>query len=187
MRAKVFTLRFSSQLGRFDDGELIALPRRVVLEHLREHVITTAGETMLACVATWQERTGSTAANDSPPPRTDEPSTTPPPRHEAVAEPAPTTATQPPGPATPLDQLRAEFTDEQRNLFDLVRRWRARTAHDEGAPAYVVLTNRQLVEIVRQRPPKHPSSPPRCNRQPDACTLQCAQPLPPARRRRRLR
>lgn len=60
--------------------------------------------------------------------------------------------TRPASPATPLEQLRAEFTDEQRNLFDLVRRWRARTAHEEGAPAYVVLTNRQLVEIVRQRP-----------------------------------
>lgn len=30
MRAKVLTLRFSPQLGRFDDGELIALQRRVV-------------------------------------------------------------------------------------------------------------------------------------------------------------
>jgi hypothetical protein len=127
MRAKVFTLRFSSQLGRFNDGELIALQRRVVLEHLREHVITTAGETVLACVATWQERTSSTTATDSPPPRTDEPSTTPPPRHEATADPEPTTAPQPTGPATPLEQLRAEFTQEQRNLFDLVRRWRART------------------------------------------------------------
>jgi superfamily II DNA helicase RecQ len=152
MRAKVFTLRFSSQLGRFDDGELVALQRRVVLEHLREHVITTAGETMLACVATWQERTGSTASHDSAPLRNDKPSTTPPPRHVAVADPEPITAPQSTGPATPLEQLRAEFTEEQRNLFDLVRRWRARTAHDEGAPAYVVLTNRQLVEIVRQRP-----------------------------------
>ncbi len=153
MRAKVFTLRFSPQLGRFDDAELIALQRRVVLEHLREHVVTTAGETMLACVATWQERTGAATVHDTPVPRTNEDSTMAR-RHEAAAEPKShaTTTTEPPGPAVPLDQLRAQFTEEQRNLFDQVRRWRARTAHDEGSPAYVVLTNRQLVEIVRQRP-----------------------------------
>jgi superfamily II DNA helicase RecQ len=152
MRAKVLTLRFSPQLGRFDDGELIALQRRVVLENVREHVVTTGGETMLACVAVWQERTGAVPTPDEPQRHA------PPPPQQTSAPTSKTDAPQPDapapagGPATPLEQLRAEFTAEQRVLFDHVRRWRARTAHDEGAPAYVVLTNRQLVEIVRQRP-----------------------------------
>lgn len=154
MRAKVFTLRFSSSLGRFDDGELIALQRRVVLEHLREHVVTTAGETMLACVATWQERAASTSGDEPARTTAQQPTIAAPGSESASTLPAdtPTPETTAASPAVPLEQLRAEFSAEQQVLFDLVRRWRARTAHDEGAPAYVVLTNRQLVEIVRQRP-----------------------------------
>lgn len=157
MRAKVFTLRFSPSLGRFDDSELVALQRRVVLEHLREHVVATAGETMLACVAVWQERSAAGGKDETAPPSNV--SSSPEVREPAPAAVAPRPNAEPQstppaarGPAVPLDQLRAEFSNEQKDLFDRLRRWRARTGHDEGAPAYVVLTNRQLVEIVRLRP-----------------------------------
>ncbi|MGK0353617.1 MAG: hypothetical protein ACJAYX_004312, partial [Planctomycetota bacterium] len=56
MRAKVLTLRFSPQLGRIDDAPLIALQQKVVLEHVREHLIHVGDEVMLVCVATWRER-----------------------------------------------------------------------------------------------------------------------------------
>ena len=56
MRAKVITLRFSPQLGRFDDAPLIALQQNVVLEQMREHLVQVGGETMLLCVATWREK-----------------------------------------------------------------------------------------------------------------------------------
>ena len=39
MRAKVLTLRFSPQLGRFDDAPLVALQQAVVLERVREHLV----------------------------------------------------------------------------------------------------------------------------------------------------
>ena len=74
----------------------------------------------------------------------------PPAQHAAAA--AATATTPRSHPATPVGEIRADFTPEQQVLFDLVRRWRRKKAHDEGVPPYVVLTNRQLVEIVLQRP-----------------------------------
>ncbi|MFN9706704.1 MAG: hypothetical protein ACK595_18025 [Planctomycetota bacterium] len=44
MRAKVLTLRFSPQLGRFDDAPLIALQQAVVLERVREHLVQVGDE-----------------------------------------------------------------------------------------------------------------------------------------------
>jgi len=104
---------------------------------------------MLACVATWQERTGSAPTTEASTGTSGAPAS---PTPASTSLPPPEHARRPPGPYSLLDQLLAGFTDEQRALFDQVRRWRGRTAHGEGAPAYVVLTNRQLVEIVLQRP-----------------------------------
>ena len=39
MRAKVITLRFSPQIIRFDDAALVALQQKVVLEHVRDHIV----------------------------------------------------------------------------------------------------------------------------------------------------
>lgn len=141
MRAKVLTLRFSPQLGRFDDSPLIALQQTIILEHLREHLVQIGNETMLLCLATWRER----PAAASPPPK---------PTHEANPDSTPPTPAEPPPPppADPVGALRAEFTPEQQRLFDQLRSFRRERAHAEGAPPYVILTNRQLVELVRQRP-----------------------------------
>lgn len=144
MRTKVLTLRFSPHLGRFDDGPLVALQQKVVLEHVREHLVQVGGEAMLLCVATWRERAEGTSATNGTTPT----STAAIPEPVARVEPA----AEQRGPATPVGELRADFTAEQQALFDLLRRWRREKAHDEGAPPYVVLTNRQLVELVRQRP-----------------------------------
>lgn len=46
-RAKVITLRFSAQLGRFDDAPLMALQQKVLLEQMREHLVQIGGEAML--------------------------------------------------------------------------------------------------------------------------------------------
>ncbi|MBZ0150811.1 MAG: HRDC domain-containing protein, partial [Planctomycetes bacterium] len=170
MRAKVLTLRFSPQLGRFDDAPLLALQQKVVLEHVREHVVQIGGEPMLLCLAEWREQpqgagAGLPRVEIAPRPVRAEAETVPfetPSPSADVSPPAtsdPTTASNSGangraahGPARPVGELRAELTEEQRALFDRVRSWRSRTAHQEGAPPYVILTNRQLVEIVRQRP-----------------------------------
>ena len=154
MRAKGITLRFSTQLGRFDDAPLIALQQKVVLEQMREHLVQVGGEAMLLCVATWREKAeacGSPATTSvSPTPSAvlpkPEPSVLPP---ASAAQDAHDVRR---GPSTPVGELRADFTAEQQTLFDLLRRWRRQKAHDEGAPPYVVLTNRQLVDLVLQRP-----------------------------------
>lgn len=41
---------------RFDDAPLLALQQRVVLEHVREHVVQIGGEPMLLCLAEWREQ-----------------------------------------------------------------------------------------------------------------------------------
>lgn len=138
MRAKLVTLRFSPTLGRFDDAELIALQRRVLFEEVREHLVMVGGETMLLCLVSWREQV---VANQP------ELAAGSPPATESIAA-APSSN----GPSRPVPDLRNELDSEQRALFDQVRRWRSQKAHDEGAPPYVILTNRQLVELVRQRP-----------------------------------
>jgi superfamily II DNA helicase RecQ len=47
---------------------------------------------------------------------------------------------------------RSELTEEEVVVFDGIRAWRAERAREEGVPPYLILTNRQLADIVRQRP-----------------------------------
>ena len=172
MRTKILTLRFSPQVGGFDDGPLLTLQQKVVLTQLREHLVQVGDETVLVCVAKWREQPhGASTA----PPRMATPLSERPVRADTEptrCEPAsPAAGSSPraisgpalsddsgigrrgaPGPAVPVGALRADLTAEQRVLFDRVRSWRSRTAHQEGAPPYVILTNRQLVELVLQRP-----------------------------------
>jgi hypothetical protein len=38
-------------LSRFDDSQLLALQQKVVIEHVREHLVQIGGEPMLLCIA----------------------------------------------------------------------------------------------------------------------------------------
>jgi superfamily II DNA helicase RecQ len=139
VRARILTVRFSPTLGVFDDSALQEFVRDKELLDLREHVVAVCGIPCIACVVTWQEaaRPAAEACAD------------------ALPAAAPAAAAAPPsanGPARPMPELLQGLTDPQRALFDALRKWRYHTAQQEGAPPYVVLTNRQLVEIVRQRP-----------------------------------
>lgn len=40
----------------------------------------------------------------------------------------------------------------ERALFNHLREWRSKQAHEDGVPPYVICTNKELVAIVRQRP-----------------------------------
>ena len=42
--------------------------------------------------------------------------------------------------------------DDERALYDTVHRWRSQRAKRDGRPPYMVLTNRQIVDLVRRRP-----------------------------------
>ena len=52
----------------------------------------------------------------------------------------------------PKPDPRSELSEADRVVFDVLRRWRNERAKVEGKPAYVLLTNRQMAEIARQRP-----------------------------------
>jgi len=47
---------------------------------------------------------------------------------------------------------RLEVAEEERPLFDALRSWRNARAERDGAPPFVLLTNRQLTDICRVRP-----------------------------------
>ncbi|MFT4515640.1 MAG: hypothetical protein ACI91B_004357 [Planctomycetota bacterium] len=136
MRAKVLTLRFSPQLGRFDDAPLIALQQKVVLEHVREHLIHVGDEVMLVCVATWREREPATQA----------PTTT----HSAETS----TATESPpepsrAPATPVADLLEDLTPQQQAMFELVRAWRRQKAQAEGALVHKAKVGKTVARRTR--------------------------------------
>ena len=46
----------------------------------------------------------------------------------------------------------ADLTDEERPVYEALRRWRNERAKRDGRPAYIYLNNSQIAEVVRQRP-----------------------------------
>lgn len=57
----------------------------------------------------------------------------------------------PPPPASqPLESDDLAFEDQ--GLFEILRKWRAERAHKDGVPPYVLLTNRQLLAVIKNRP-----------------------------------
>jgi hypothetical protein len=145
MRVQLFTFRFSPTLGAFDDTPLKDFVRDKEVLAFREHFFVVSDVPHVLCVVTFQD-------------------TVVPP--EAIAEAravAATTATardayphrslrsggrngeQRPDPAAGLDEA-------ARAIFNMVREWRAKTAHKEGVPPYVILTNKEVVRIVMAKP-----------------------------------
>ena len=47
---------------------------------------------------------------------------------------------------------RSLLDDDEKKLFDLIRRWRNDKAKADGRPPYVLLTNKQIYDVVRRRP-----------------------------------
>jgi len=141
MRVKLLTFRYSATLGGFDDEALTHFIRDKEVIAFREHFYSVNEVPHLTCVVHYQDalvprEVRLDPGHGSAPPPRPMPRTTPP-QHE------------PNGQAhDPLHGL----DEAQRVLFNHLREWRSRTAHDEGVPPYVVLTNRQLVAVVQKRP-----------------------------------
>lgn len=51
-----------------------------------------------------------------------------------------------------FESERKELGPEQARRFETLRKWRARRADHEGVPLYVVLTNKELIELARRNP-----------------------------------
>jgi ATP-dependent DNA helicase RecQ len=50
------------------------------------------------------------------------------------------------------DELLAGLDESQRILFNSFRQWRNQIATKEGVSHYLILKNRQVVELIRKRP-----------------------------------
>lgn len=124
MPTKLLTLPFHADLGAFDTRPLDDFVRDRPVLALREHLFFVHQVPYLLCVVTV----------DGP---------------AARGEPAPRTSERSPDPVPArIDAL----PDAERALFAALREWRTERARRDGVPPYVVLTNRELLAIVQQRP-----------------------------------
>lgn len=132
MRVKLLTFRYSATLGGFDETPLVDFLRDKEVIAFREHFYSVNDVPHLSCVVHYQDavvpREALEAARETPRRPTDN-------RRRNGA----------PDPCEGLDEA-------ERALFNHLREWRASLAHDEGVPPYVILTNKQLVAIIRRRP-----------------------------------
>lgn len=150
MRVKLLTFRYSATLGGFDDSPLQTFIRDKEVLSFREHFFQVDEVPHLSCIITYQDAI-------VPP---DALAVAAEIKASMVANPANRNPTQSqhshsstfrrreaarPDPADGLDEA-------QRLLFNQLREWRARRAHDEGVPPYLLFTNRQLTELVVKRP-----------------------------------
>jgi len=129
VRIQVLTLRYDAARGGFDDGPLEQLVRSHRVLSVGEHFFCVDEVPHLACVVRWQE--GDEGAAPASSART---------RARRAGQ-----RRNRPDPSADLD-------DEQRECFERLRAWRRELAQREGLPAYNLLTDRQLVAVVRARP-----------------------------------
>lgn len=127
MRVQLLTLRFAPALGAFDDRPLTeALRGKHVLE-VREHFFCVHEIPHLACLIAYDDA--------------------------APAPPAPaTTGGRAPTRGRGRGDPFTEVSEEERALCQRLRQWRAERARKDGLPPYLVLTNQEIVAVVRARP-----------------------------------
>lgn len=136
MRIKLLTFRYSATLGGFDDTALADFTRDKEVIAFREHFYAVNETPHLTCIVHYQEAIVPRAALDT------------------AREIAPRPVSNTPrfqrrdGAPDPCDGL----NDSERALFNHLREWRSTQAREEGVPPYLLLTNRQLVAVIRKRP-----------------------------------
>lgn len=134
MQPRIFTLRYSSTIGGFDDTPLREYTRGREVLAFREHFFTVSDVPHLACVVTTQ----------APPVGSDDDGVAPG-RGAGAGDGNERRRVGTPDPTEGLDE-------RQRLIFNALREWRSETAREEGVPPFVVLTNRELVAIISARP-----------------------------------
>ena len=124
MRAQLVTLRYSPSLGGFDDRPLAEFVADKELLAVREHFFRVHDVPHLACLVLWHDAgaAGHEAAR---------------PEQKRVRATSPVTS---------------GLDEQERILFGTLREWRRKKARTDGVPPYVILNNRQLAALVRQRP-----------------------------------
>jgi hypothetical protein len=143
LRPRIFTFRYSSTLGGFDDTALREYVANQEVLAFREHFFTVNDRPHLLCVVETQAScvTPSSPEKDH---RGDAGAI----RDRRDASCSPRNRAARGRRSDPTDGL----DEEQRLLFQSVREWRSEAAREEGVPPYVILTNRELRTIVERRP-----------------------------------
>lgn len=137
MRVKLFTFRYSATLGGFDDTCLQDFVRDKEVVAFREHFYAVNEVPHVTCVLTYQDAVvpaeARQAASEIP-------------RRDAISQRSrfPRNGDRP--------DPTAGLSEPERTLFNTLREWRSRKAHEEGVPPYLIFSNRELLEIVRVRP-----------------------------------
>lgn len=134
MRVKLFTFRYSATLGGFDEDPLQEFLRDKEVLAFREHFYAVNEVPHVTCVVTWQDAVVPERAR------------------AAAREVAPRVAGAGHGSRAARPDPVAGLDERDRVLFNTLREWRRDKAHAEGVPPYVVLTNRELVEVVVRKP-----------------------------------
>jgi hypothetical protein len=125
MRVNLFTLRYSPTLGVVDPTPLSDFLQDKDVLRFREHFLVAQDSPHVLCVVEWQQPLIPPAAMEA-----------------ALAAPkaANKTATNIP------------LSDDERVLFNSIREWRRDRSKKEGLAPYLILTDRQVVRLIRQRP-----------------------------------
>jgi len=136
MRIKLLTFRYSATLGGFDDNALVDFARDKEVIAFREHFYVVNEVPHLSCIVHYQDAIVPRAALEA--------------AREIPARP----------PSNPQHFQRrdgrpdpcAGLNDSERALFNHLREWRSKQSRDDGVPPYLVLTDKQVVALVRRRP-----------------------------------
>jgi hypothetical protein len=155
---QILTLPMDPMSGHFDTRELDRLQQTERITGFREYLLTAQHAPRLVCVLECAKRNSSSPSEpiSDPSNRYAIPETTPGPKQEGSSS----TPAQSPANADTQSKKKLNATDAQiaalspaeRELFDKLRHWRYQHAQAEGVPPYVVLTNRQLLAVVRSKP-----------------------------------
>jgi ATP-dependent DNA helicase RecQ len=122
MLAQVVTLHFDSALGGFDDSPLQAFLKDKEVHSIHDHFFIKDQEPYLAVVVTYT-------------------------LHHSASS-----------PSVKMSQTRKEpawrerLTEADMPLFNTLRNWRMERCKQDGVPPYVICSNQQFADMVRERP-----------------------------------
>ncbi|MEO5369199.1 MAG: HRDC domain-containing protein [Magnetococcus sp. DMHC-1] len=124
MKVRIFTLKYNSLTCSFDDSDVRTFIADKEVQSIRDHAFVHQGVPHLALVVVYHLASGSETSVPIGKNHANE-------RDES---------------------WRKVLTDADMPLFNTLREWRSGKAKEEGVPTYFVRTNKQLADVVRQRP-----------------------------------
>lgn len=139
MRVKLMTFRYSATLGGFDDEALSAFIRDKEVIAFREHFYEVNQVPHVTCVLAYQDAVVPRAMLEEA-------------REVVTNARANNGAFQSQRRRDDRPDPTAGLSEGDRVLFNTLREWRAKQAHSEGVPPYLLFTNRQLLAIVAAKP-----------------------------------